>query len=262
MSKPSKFAVVRGRRIEYRRFAATRRDAGTMVLLHEGLGSVSMWGAFPSRLAQATGYEVVVYSRFGYGQSDPRLGAFAVDYMHHEALEVLPEFLERLEITAPILLGHSNGASIAIIHAGVRGAEALVLEAPHVFVEDVCVEAIAAVKTTFETTDLRRKLGRHHADPEHAFRGWNDIWLHPDFRKWNIEEYLPRIECPALVIQGCDDEYGSMAHAQAIRRQAAGPVQIRALERCGHSPHRDQPEAVLEAVNRFLADIRPAAHSL
>lgn len=262
MSKQSRFALVRGRRIEYRRYDAASPGARTIVLLHEGLGSVSMWGTFPSRLAHATGCEVVVYSRHGYGHSDARPSAFEVDYMHHEALEVLPEFLDRMEITAPILLGHSNGASIAIIYAGGHSAEGLILEAPHVFVEDVCVEAIAAVKTTFETTDLPRKLGRYHADPEHAFRGWNDIWLHPDFRKWNIEEYLPRIGCPVLVIQGRDDEYGTMAHAQAIQRQVPGPVEILALERCGHSPHRDQPEAVLEAVKRFVDEIRPAAQSL
>ncbi len=256
MSKQSEFAVVRGRRIEYRRFAGTKPHAPTIVFLHEGLGSVSMWGNFPSRVAHATGCEVVAYSRYGYGQSDPRLSAFSVDYMHHEALEVLPEFLERLEISHPVLLGHSNGASIAIIYAGARGAlKGLILEAPHVLVEDVCVRAIAAVKATFETTDLPRKLGRHHADSEHAFRGWNDIWLHPDFRKWNIEEYLPRIACPVLAIQGRDDEYGTMAHVEAIKRQIPASVEVLPLDRCGHSPHRDQPEAVLHAVKRFVAGL-------
>jgi pimeloyl-ACP methyl ester carboxylesterase len=250
----SQFVSVGGRRIEYRRFAAARPGAPTIVFLHEGLGSVSMWGRFPSRVAHATGCQVVAYSRFGYGESDRRTSAFTVGYMHHEALDVLPEFLERLRIERPVLLGHSNGASIAIIYAGARrGARALILEAPHVFVEEKCVRAIAAVKTTFESTDLPRRLGRHHADAEHAFRGWNDIWLHPDFLKWNIEEYLPQIDCPVLAIQGRDDEYGTMANAQAIARQVAGPVQVLALDRCGHSPHRDQPDAVLDAVRSFVA---------
>ncbi len=256
MSKQSQFVTVRGRRLEYRRFAGTKPDAPTIVFLHEGLGSVSMWGNFPSRVAQATGCSAVAYSRYGYGQSAVLEAPYPVEYMHEEGLNVLPEFLDRLEIIDPILFGHSNGASIAIIHAGAHDrVKALVLEAPHVFVEDVCVEAIVAAKVMFETTGLPRKLARHHADAEKAFRGWNDIWLHPDFRQWNIEEYLPRIDCPVLAIQGHDDEYGTMAQLEAIRSTVRGPVELVQIERCGHSPHRDRPEVVLEAVKKFVANL-------
>jgi pimeloyl-ACP methyl ester carboxylesterase len=168
----------------------------------------------------------------------------------------LPELLEKLGIEEPILFGHSDGGSISLVHAGAHDrVKALVLEAPHVFVEDVCVESIAAAKITFATTDLAKKLGRYHADPEKSFRGWNDVWLHPDFRAWNIEEYLPAVTCPVLAIQGYDDEYGSMAQLESIQRQVQGPVELVKLERCGHSPHRDRPEAVLEAVTRFVAKL-------
>ena len=167
---------------------------------------------------------------------------------------MLPKLRERLEIAEPILLGHSNGAEIAIIHAGTNErVKGLVVEAPHVFLEDVTFNAIAAAKVAFETTDLPRKLGRHHADAEMAFRGWNDIWLHPDFRRWNIEEYLPRIKCPVLAIQGYDDEYGTMVHLEATAARVRGPGELLKLAHCGHSPHRDQPQAVLEALTRFVA---------
>jgi pimeloyl-ACP methyl ester carboxylesterase len=176
--------------------------------------------------------------------------------MHDEGLIVLPELLSKLEIESPILVGHSDGGSIAIIYAGahdrVRG---LVLLAPHVFVEDLSVASIAAAKVAFETTDLREKLGRHHRDAARTFWGWNDIWLHPEFRQWNIEEYLPRITCPSLVIQGFEDQYGTMAQVEAIRRQSGGPVEVLALENCMHSPQRDQPERVLEAITRFIASV-------
>ncbi|OFZ89117.1 MAG: alpha/beta hydrolase [Betaproteobacteria bacterium RBG_16_64_18] len=254
MSKATHLVTVGGRRLEYRRYAGAKPDAPTMVLLHEGLGSVSMWGDFPARAAHAAGCAVVAYSRFGYGHSDARVASYPVEYMHEEAQVVLPELLERLEIAEPILLGHSNGAEIAIIHAGTNErVKGLVVEAPHVFLEDVTFNAIAAAKVAFETTDLPRKLGRHHADAEMAFRGWNDIWLHPDFRRWNIEEYLPRIKCPVLAIQGYDDEYGTMVHLEAIASQVRGPVELLKLAHCGHSPHRDQPQAVLEALTRFVA---------
>ena len=225
-----------------------------MVLLHEGLGSVSMWRGFPKRLADATGCPVVVYSRYGYGQSDALQTPFTVRYMHQEALEALPEFLDRLEIVAPVLLGHSDGSSIALIYAGAFGrARALILEAPHVFVEHICVQSIEEAKLTFATTDLPQRLGRHHASAEQSFRGWNDIWLHPDFRAWNIEACLPRIGCPVLAIQGRDDAYGTMAQIESIGRRVQGPVELLKLDRCGHSPHRDQPVAVLEAVKKFVA---------
>jgi len=250
----SSFITVRGHNLEYQRYPGREPNAPTIVLLHEGLGSVSMWRDFPKRVADATGSPVVVYSRYGYGKSDVLQAPFTVRYMHEEALEALPEFLDRLEIEAPVLLGHSDGGSIALIHAGAFGrAQALILESPHVFVEDISVKSIAEAKVIFETTDLAKKLARYHADTQKTFRGWNDIWLHPDFRGWNIEEYLPRIECPVLAIQGRNDEYGTMAQIETIARQVKGPVELLKLEHCGHSPHRDQPAAVLEAVWEFVA---------
>lgn len=250
----SSFVTVCGRRIEVQRYAARALDAPTIVLLHEGLGSASMWRDFPKRVADATGCPVVVYSRYGYGQSDVLQAPFTVRYMHDEALDVVPAILDRLEIEEPILLGHSDGASIALIHAGALGrVKALILEAPHVFVEDICVNSIAEARLSFATTDLATRLARYHADPEKSFHAWNDVWLLPDFRAWNIEEYLPRIGCPVLAIQGHDDAYGTMAQLEAIARQVKGPVELLKLDRCGHSPHRDQPAAVLEAVREFVA---------
>ena len=248
------FTTVCGRRLEYQRLSGARRGAPTIVFLHEGLGSVSMWRDFPQRVAESTGCPVIVYSRYGYGQSEVPKAPFAVRYMHDEGLYALPELLERLGVEQPVLFGHSDGGSISIIHAGAHDrVKALVLEAPHVSVEDIGVASIAAAKLAFETTDLPKKLARHHADAEKSFRRWNDIWLHPDFRRWNIEEYLPRIECPVLAIQGRNDEYGTMAQIEAIARQVKGPVELLKLEHCGHSPHRDQPAAVLEAVWEFVA---------
>lgn len=205
------------------------------------------------RLAEATGCPVTVYSRYGSGNSDLLDEPRDVRYMHDEALQALPDVLAQLEIEKPILLGHSDGSSIAIIYAGahdrVRG---LVLLAPHVFVEELSVASIAKAKVAFESTDLAQKLARHHRDAGRTFWGWNDIWLHPEFRKWNIEEYLSRIQCPVLVIQGLEDQYGTMAQAEAIRRQSGGPVEVLALENCWHSPQRDQPEKVLEAIANFV----------
>jgi len=232
----------------------TRRP--TLVFLHEGLGSISMWRDFPARVATATGCPAVVYSRYGYGQSDLLEAPFAVDYMHREALETLPELLARLGLERPVLVGHSDGASIALIHAGSRdGLTGLVALAPHVFVEDISVRSIAEAKTAFETTDLPQKLARHHADARRTFYGWNDIWLHPDFRRWNIEAFLPAIRCPVLAIQGTDDEYGTMAQVEAIERQVAGRCEVVRLAACGHSPHRDQPELTLAAIERFVATL-------
>lgn len=249
----SLFLTVRGRKLEVQRIAGSGRAARTLVFLHEGLGSVAMWRDFPRDAALATGCAAVVYSRYGYGQSEVLREPRGVDYMHVEALEVLPELLARLEIQEPVLVGHSDGASIALIHAAkhdkVRG---LVVMAPHVFVEDISIESIAEARTAFETTDLPQKLSRYHADAARTFRGWNDIWLHPDFRGWNIEDVLPQIHCPMLAIQGFDDEYGTMAQLEAIARQTGGPVELLRLAACRHSPHRDQPIVVIEALSRFV----------
>jgi len=247
------FVTVRGRKLEVQRIAGPGGGARTLVFLHEGLGSVAMWRDFPASAARATGCAAVVYSRYGYGQSDVLREPRGVDYMHVEALEVLPELLAKLEVPDPVLVGHSDGGSIALIHAAahdrVRG---LVVMAPHVFVEDISVKSIAEAKTAFETTDLPQKLGRYHADAAKTFWGWNDIWLHPDFRAWNIEDCLARVRCPMLAIQGFDDEYGTMAQLDAIAKQAGGPVELLRLADCRHSPHRDQPAVVIEAMSRFV----------
>ena len=189
-----------------------------------------LWKGFPARVAETTGCPTVVYSRYGYGGSDLLEAPFGVDYMHREADEALPELIAKLGIERPILVGHSDGASIALIYTGAHeNVLGLVALAPHVFVEDVSVRSIEEAKVAFETTEMPQKLARHHADARRTFYGWNDIWLHPDFRRWNIEACLPRIRCPVLVIQGLDDEYGTMAQIEAIAAQVAG----RAIFRSG-----------------------------
>jgi pimeloyl-ACP methyl ester carboxylesterase len=249
------FVTVRGRRIEVRTIEGDPARP-TLVFLHEGLGSVSMWKGFPARVAETTGCPTVVYSRYGYGGSDLLEAPFGVDYMHREADEALPELIAKLGIERPILVGHSDGASIALIYTGAHeNVLGLVALAPHVFVEDVSVRSIEEAKVAFETTEMPQKLARHHADARRTFYGWNDIWLHPDFRRWNIEACLPRIRCPVLVIQGLDDEYGTMAQIEAIAAQVAGPCELVRIEACGHSPHRDQPDATLDAIARFVARI-------
>ena len=249
------FVVVQGHKLEVQRIPGSAR---TLVFLHEGLGSVAMWRDFPREAALATGCAAVVYSRYGYGRSDVLREPRGVDYMHVEALEILPELLGKLEVPDPILVGHSDGGSIALIHAAAHdGVRGIVAMAPHVFVEDISVQSIAEAKTAFETTDLPQKLGRYHDDAAKTFRGWNDIWLHPDFRGWNIEQMLPRIRCPMLAIQGFDDEYGTMAQLEAISRQTGGPVELLRLAQCRHSPHRDQPKVVLEAMSRFVDRLDP-----
>ena len=260
-----KFIDVGGHRIEVARLASAHPRAGApaIVFLHEGLGSLSMWRDFPQRVADATGCEAIVYSRLGYGGSDPITAKRGVRYMHDEALHALPALLDALEVHAPILFGHSDGASIALIHAGGtrRQVTALILLAPHVMVENLSVASIAQAKVAYETTDLRARLAKHHANADSAFRGWNDIWLDPAFRAWNIEEYLPGIRCPILAIQGEDDEYGTMAQVERIARQARD-VELLKLADCRHSPHKDQPEAVLAAAGDFVArvlDARDAA---
>ena len=247
------FVEIAGRRLEYERIDVGGRDRPTLVMLHEGLGSIAMWRDFPQRLAHATVSRVVVYSRYGYGNSTRLEEPRNVRYMHDEALIALPELLDKLDIARPILIGHSDGASIALIHAG--GAErplmGVVAMAPHVIVEDISIASIAAARDAYAMTDLRERLARYHADVDGAFRGWNDIWLHDDFRAWNIEEYLPRIECPVLAIQGEDDEYGTMQQLAKIAA-AIRDVELVKLDDCRHSPHRDQPDAVQDAIVRFV----------
>jgi len=252
------FVEVDGVRLEYQRIPAVQPGLAPIVLLHEGLGSIAMWRDFPARVAAATGAETITYSRRGYGRSDRLAGPRAVDYMHGEGREVLPALLKALGVAAPVLVGHSDGGSIALIYAGSgHDAAGLVLMAPHVFVEDITVTSIAAAKETYRTTDLGQRLGRYHDDPDPVFWGWNDIWLHPDFRHWNIESFVPAVRAPLLVIQGADDEYGTPAQLAAIARLATVPCETVLLPGCRHSPHRDQPERTLGLIAGFVR--RPGA---
>ena len=259
VSDSSAFIKVCGRSLEYRRIAAAA-DGPTLVFLHEGLGSIGQWRDFPERVVDASGLPAMVYARYGYGWSDALQQAQGVDFMHREAVEFLPELLRALGIARPILIGHSDGASIALIYAGSgRSIRGLVAMAPHVFVEDVGVDSIAAARQAFETTDLPQKLARHHRDARKTFYGWNDVWLESAFRGWNIELLLPAIRCPMLAIQGHEDDYGSMAQVDAIARQSGGPVEILKLAQCGHAPHKDQPEIAAEAIVRFVRRCAGAA---
>ena len=210
----------------------------------------------PGALAERTGRRVLAYSRFGHGESDPPATPRTVRFMHEEA-RLMPHVLEAAGIRSAILLGHSDGASIALICAAECPSlvQALILEAPHVFVEDVSLVSIARMKRHYADTNLRDRLERYHRDVDVAFRGWNDVWLDPAFRSWNIEDYLPRIECPALLVQGDLDEYGTLRQIDAIERGIAGPVERLILENCGHSPHRDRRETVLAAVADFVGRV-------
>jgi len=250
-------------RIEYQWIAPERRTAPLIVFLHEGLGSVAMWRDFPERLCRAAGAQGLVYSRPGYGRSTPREAGerWAPDFMHRQALEVLPALLAavrdagRLRPAQPLwLFGHSDGGSIALLYAAEftdRLAGAVVV-APHILVEDLSVSSIAKAREAYLETDLRERLARHHQDPDSAFWGWNDIWLHPPFKQWSIEREIASIRCPLLAVQGLDDEYGTLEQIRGIARRLP---QTRLLEmpECGHSVHRDQPDRLIGAVSAFIS---------
>jgi pimeloyl-ACP methyl ester carboxylesterase len=244
--------VVDGTRLETVRYDG---DPGrpAIVMLHEGLGSISLWRDVPQRMCDRTRCTTVAYSRYGYGRSDVLREKREPDYMHHEGEVVLPALLRALGIERPILFGHSDGASIALIAAGAHPAlaRALILEAPHVFVEEISVRSIAEAKTAFATTSLPAKLARHHADAAATFYGWNDIWLDPRFRAWNIDEYASRVRVPVLLIQGDADEYGTTAQLDAIAARVPASETL-LVPGAGHSPHRDAPELVLERVASFV----------
>ena len=248
--------VVDGKRLETLWIEPAEAARATIVMLHEGLGSVALWKDFPHKLASRTGCSVLAYSRYGHGASDKLMEKRPVRFMHHEGKVVLPELLDKLGIVRPILLGHSDGGSISLIFAGKHPdrPQALILEAPHVFVEGLSVASITQAKVNYQTTDLPQKLGRYHAHVDATFWGWNDIWLDPEFRSWNIEEYLPAIRCPVLCIQGEQDEYGTIAQVKAIQARVPG-TKILMLANCKHSPHRDQPDATLKRMVEFLATL-------
>jgi pimeloyl-ACP methyl ester carboxylesterase len=252
-----KHITINGLKLEYRDFPAVVESRPTLLLLHEGLGCVAMWRHFPEKLAAATGCRLIVWSRAGYGDSQPYPEARTPRYMHREAEEALPALLAALQIERPVLIGHSDGGSIALIFAGAFPDVPLgvAVMAPHEFVEDVTLVGIREARTAWETTDLPKKLARyHHTQTERVFSDWNDTWLSPTYRDWNIEEYLPKIRCPVLAIQGEGDEYATMRQIEVIAEQVPG-TQLLKLPDCGHSPHKDQEAAVLAALAGFVESL-------
>ena len=250
----------RGRAVRIEHAWVGEEDAAPLIVfLHEGLGSLSMWRDFPARLCSALNARGLVYSRPGYGRSTPRAAeeGWDIDFMHRQAHEVLPALLQALGIDAerdrPWLFGHSDGGSIALLHAAKfpqRVGGAVVL-APHIFVEDLSVSSIEKARLAYLETDLRDRLAKYHDDPDSAFWGWNRIWLHPPFREWTIEEEIASITCPLLAAQGIDDEYGTLEQIRGIARKVP-QTRLLELPDCGHSPHRDQPEALIAAVADFF----------
>ena len=249
--------------IEYQWVGVENSPHPVVVFLHEGLGSVSAWKAFPHDFCTAHGLRGLVYSRYGYGRSTPKPAAekWGLGTMQAQAQEVLPALLRALQISKPWLFGHSDGGSIALLYASRFPTAGLVVMAPHTFVEDVALKQIAVAKVAYETTDLRQRLARHHTDVDSAFRGWNDMWLNPDFKAWNIETHLQHITCPVLAIQGEDDEYGTL---DQIHRIAAHVVQTKTLvlAHCAHSPHRDQAAALSQAAGEFIHNATKLASSI
>lgn len=242
-------------RLEYTWVGAQDSPHPVVVFLHEGLGSVAMWRDFPERLCRAGGLRGLVFSRYGYGRSTPRPGSerWPVDFMHQQAWEVLPQLFAQLGVERPWLFGHSDGGSIALLYAArfpdaLRG---LVVVAPHIIVEDLSVAAIAEARTAYLEGGLRARLARHHDDVDSAFGGWNDIWLDPAFRAWDIRAHLPGIGVPILAIQGEDDEYGTLEQIEGIARLAP-QTRLLVLPACGHSPHRDQPDRLIQEALRFM----------
>ena len=256
----TRFIEVHGHRLEYVDIAATRARRPPLLFLHEGLGSVALWRDFPAHVADATGCRVVVYSRPGFGRSSPRRAPYTPRFMHEEALEILPALRGELTLEWPVLVGHSTGASMALIHAGIPGSDVagLVTIAPLTFVEASNLASIRQARTLYETTDLRNKLARYHDDVDAVFWGWNDIWLADGFAVWSIAEDLTGIRCAILAILGEHDEYSTRAQIDVIERGAvsAASFQLLELHGCGHAPHRDQPEIVAAAIARFVDAIQ------
>jgi pimeloyl-ACP methyl ester carboxylesterase len=255
---PTGFLRIGGSDLEYRMIGPAPADAPTIVMLHEGLGSAALWGDFPDRLQAATGFGVFVYSRAGYGASTPVPLPRPLDYMSVEALDVLPVLLDAIGFRSGLLLGHSDGASIAAIYAGgksdhrVRGVAMI---APHFIVEDIGVAAIAETRKAYETAGLKTKLARWHKDVDNAFYGWNDAWLDPKFRAWDIREYLAYIRVPLAIVQGADDQYGTVRQIEIAREECYCPVDVTIVAGIGHSPHREAPEVTLNSIADFATRI-------
>jgi len=253
---PTTPLVVNGVTLEYTCLGPSPDTAPTIVMLHEGLGCAALWRDFPAKVAARTGMGVLVYSRQGYGQSDPAELPRPMDFMTREALEVLPHVLDQAGITRCVLFGHSDGATIAAIYGGsvedfrVRG---LILMAPHFFTEEMGLAEIAKAREAFETTDLRDRMAQYHKNPENAFRGWNDTWLNPAFKDWNVGEVIDYLRIPVLAIQGREDQYGTLAQIEEIETRSYAPVDVAILDDCKHAPHQEQTERTLDAVSEFAA---------
>jgi pimeloyl-ACP methyl ester carboxylesterase len=251
---PSGFLTINGAELEYRMIGPAPDAAPTIVMLHEGLGSVGLWGDFPEKLQAATGAGVFVYSRAGYGASSSVKLPRPLDYMQREAIDVLPKVLDAIGFRRGILVGHSDGASIAAIYAGAHQdhrLHGLALLAPHFIVEDISVKSIAEIKTAYETTSLKEKLARWHKDVDNAFYGWNGAWLDPKFRDWDISDYLAYIRVPVAILQGADDQYGTMRQAEIAEGECYCPVDVTLIPGAGHSPHREAPTVTLETITDF-----------
>jgi pimeloyl-ACP methyl ester carboxylesterase len=227
----------------------------TLVFLHEGLGCVDMWKDFPLKLSQKTGCPALVFSRFGYGRSDSAPLPWKLNFMHQNALTILPELLNQAKIKNYILIGHSDGGSIGIIFAGspyANGLKGLITMAAHVFCEQISVDCIKEAKINFEQTGLRQSLEKYHGgNTENAFWGWNDVWLHPNFMHWNIEKYLGRIKVPVLAIQGKEDQYGTLKQLDSIKKGVEN-IEACLVDECRHSAHLEQPEKTIELMTQFI----------
>ncbi len=259
MARPPAPLRIDGVALEYACHGPAPATAPTIVMLHEGLGCVALWRDFPARLAARTGWGVFVFSRRGYGQSDPAALPRPPDFMTREATCVLPGLLDAIGLRRGVLLGHSDGATIAAIHAGsvpdhrVRG---VILMAPHFFTEKMGLKEIERARTAWRSGDLRQRLARYHRDPRGAFCGWNDVWLDPGFRDWDVSDVLDHIRVPVLAIQGREDQYGTLAQIEVIEARTTAPVELLVLDGCRHAPHLDRPKATLEAVADFLARLQ------
>lgn len=243
--------------LEYQSVGVSESAFPVVVFLHEGLGSVSLWKDFPEQFCHRHGFKGLVFSRYGYGQSTARPAAdrFPVDFMRQQAVDVLPGFLQQLGVEKPWLFGHSDGGSIALLYAAQfpNDVSGIVVVAPHIFVEEMTVAAIREAKEIYQGGVLRERLARYHRDVDSAFWGWNDVWLNPEFFHWNIEDRLPTISCPVLAVQGEEDEYGTLAQIIGIQKKVPHTV-LQVIPQCGHSPHRDQPEALITRAGQFIKE--------
>ena len=258
------FVEIAGQHLEYRQIPAARgatSNASCIVMLHEGLGCVGLWGDFPDRLASATGARVFVYARAGYGHSSPVPLPRPLSYMHDEARDVLPKLLDTIDFQHGILLGHSDGASIAAIYAGLFDdprVKGISLIAPHFIVEDISISAIEDARVAYQTTDLGTKLARWHGHVDVAFRGWNDAWLDPAFRHWDLTPLLPKIKVPMQIIQGALDQYGTVRQIECAQQHGRRQPRVTLLPDIRHTPHREAPDATLAALTNFLQDVERA----